>query len=245
MDKKDWQKKGAGHRQRLRDKFLKQGISSFTESDIIELVVSMGTPRQDCKDRARAALKCFGSLPGVLEASMEDLRKVPGFGEKNVFAIKFIHEVARVFLKKKAEEKKYVHAASDVMEFLWHSFSHKKKEVFVLLCLDAQNGIIDIEEIFHGSLTASAVYPREVIKKALDKHAASMVIAHNHPSGSTNPSSKDKEITKRLLISAALFDMDILDHIIIGGTGRYFSFAEEGIMESLRREAKEVLYFKR
>jgi DNA repair protein RadC len=236
MDKTDWQKKGIGHRQRLRDKFLRYGISAFTEAEILELLLALGTPRQDCKDRAKEALKHFGGLSSVLEATVAQLKEVPGIGDKNAFAVKFIHEVARAFLKDRLREKTYVNAARDVVEYLWHSLSLRKQEVFIVVFLDAKHGILNVEEIFEGTLTQSAVYPREVIKKAIEYHAAALVLAHNHPSGMTRPSGEDKAITRRLYMAAGLFDIRILDHIIIGETGRYFSFTEEGLMEEIKRQ---------
>ncbi len=227
----------AGHRQRLRDRFLEHGLSSFTDSEILELLLSFGTPRQDCKQRAREALKHFGSFSGVLEAPLSRLQEVRGIGPKNAFAIKFIHEVARKFLKERVKGRPLVQAARDVVNYLWHSLSFEQKEIFVVVFLDARHGIITVEEMFHGTLNFSAVYPREVLKRALDLHAAAMILAHNHPSGAIDPSDHDKRLTARLCGAARLFDMEILDHIIIGRLGDYYSFEEHGLMAPLRSEA--------
>ncbi len=227
----------AGHRQRLRDRFLEHGLASFTDSEILELLLSFGTPRQDCKLRAREALEHFGSFSGVLEAPLSRLQEVRGIGPKNAFAIKFIHEVARKFLKERVKGRPLVKAAGDVVDYLWHSLSFEHKEIFVVVFLDARNGIITVEEMFQGTLNCSAVYPREVMKRALDLHAASMIFAHNHPSGAIEPSDHDKRITLRLYRAARLFDMNVLDHIIIGRLGDYYSFEEQGLMASLRAKA--------
>lgn len=236
MDKTDWQKRGEGHRGRLRDKFLKHGIGVFSEAEILELLFALGTPRQDCKDRARAALKHFGSLSLVLEAPVSKLKEINGIGDKNAFAVKFVHEVARVFLKERPTGKTYIKAARDVVDYLWHSLSGHKREVFAVIFLDAMNKVIKLEELFEGTLNQSAVYPREVIKKAIEYHAAGMVLAHNHPSGLTKPSKEDEAITRRLCMAAGLFDIRILDHIIVGETGSYFSFSEEGLLEEIKRQ---------
>ncbi len=241
MKKEAWQKKLAGHRQRLRERFLEYGLSSFTDDEILELLLSLGTPRQDCKERARAARKHFGSLAAVLEAPDRELLKIRGIGPNNIFALKFIHEVARKFLRCRLEGKNYIKAASDMAEYLWHSLSFKDKEVFVVAFLDAAHGIIKIEELFKGTLTASVVYPREVIKKALDYQAAALIFAHNHPSGSIEPSRADHAVTKRLFLGARLLDIQVLDHIIIGGPGSYLSFAEEGWIEEMGREVASML----
>jgi DNA repair protein RadC len=240
-DGQDWQERVAGHRQRLRDKFLKQGLSAFSDLEVLELLLSLGTPRQDCKDRAKKILKRFGSLPVVLEASVAELQEVPGIGPKNAFAVKLIHEVARKFLREKVQGKTYVKAAADVVKYLWHSLSHRKREVFVVVFLDAQHAIIEVEDLFEGTLTSSAVYPREVLRRSLDHHAAALVLAHNHPSGSNRPSKDDKALTLRLYTAAKLFDIEVLDHIIIGEAGSYYSFADEGVMEQIRSQAGQGL----
>ncbi len=241
MRQENWQKKVAGHRQRLRDKFLSNGLSAFTDVEILELLFSFGTPRQDCKTRAKEALKRFGSLPGVLEAQVDELKKIPGVGPKNVFAVRFIHEVARTFLRKRIEGKVYIKCASDVVDYLFHSLSFKNREIFVALFLDGQYGIIAVENLFEGTLTKSVVYPREIIKRALDLHAAAMVFAHNHPSGKTEPSDADFNITFRITVAAYLMDMEVLDHIIVGKTGSFFSFSDQGLMQEIQDRAKKTL----
>lgn len=226
MRKEDWQKRGIGHRQRLRERFLEYGLSAFTDAEILELLLSLGTPRQDCKDRARAALDHFGSLPGVLEATPNDLQRIRGIGPKNAFAVRFIHEVARRFLERRLEGKTYVHAASEVAAYLHHSLGDRKRESFLVLFLDAQHAILAVEALFVGTLTASVVYPREVISNALDHHAAALILAHNHPSGHVLPSIEDRQITRRLYLAGHLMDIQVLDHLIIGEAGSFFSFAD-------------------
>ncbi len=216
---------------------MEHGLSAFTDDEILELLLSFGTPRQDCKQRAREALKRFGSLSGVLEASLDELQEVPGIGAKNAFAIKFIHEVARKFLKERVEGRPLVRAAQDVVDYLWHSLSFRNREVFVVVFLDARHSILTVEEMFQGTLNYSAVYPREVIKKALELNAAAMVLAHNHPSGNASPSDQDRKLTSRLYHAARFLDIDVLDHIIVGHLGEYFSFEEQGLMALVKAEA--------
>ncbi|WP_067615908.1 RadC family protein [Dissulfuribacter thermophilus] len=245
MNKKDWLKRVEGHRDRLRERFLRHGIASFTDSDIIELLLTFGTPRQDCKERARALLKRFGSLSGVLEASIEELQEVKGVGPKNAMALKFVHEVARRFLRQRILERSYVQCARDVVEYLWHSLSFKDREFFIGLYLDTSNRIIEVLELFSGTLDRTAVYPREVVKTALDKKAKSIILVHNHPSGRIEPSTSDLQTTKKVMLGAMALDIRVLDHIIIGGPGDYFSFEENGIMERLRLEVVTLFHEKR
>lgn len=233
MRKGDWQSRGQGHRQRLREKYLQQSIAALTDEEIVELLLSFGTPRQDCKLQAREALKRFGSLAGVLEADSKALEEIDGIGPKNAFAVRFVHDVARKFLKERPLGKNYLHSAQEVVDYLWHALSGLDREVFVCIFLDNQHGVLGIEELFHGTINASVVYPREVIKKALHYGAAALVFAHNHPSGITTPSSADRAITKRLLLATKLMEIAVLDHIIVGSRGAYYSFAEHGDMDAI------------
>ena len=237
MQKAQWQKKGAGHRQRMRDRFMKHGLSAFTDDEILEMLYSFGTPRQDCKERARQTLKHFGSLAAALEAPSDALQQIRGVGPNNIFALKFIHQVARKFLKARLKGKIYIQAASDLVDYLKHAFYMHDREVFVVTFLDIKHGIIEVEQLFEGTLAASAVYPREVMKRALELNAAALVFAHNHPSGFTEPSYEDMAITKKLFLAARLLDIHVLDHIIIGKGGQFLSFADQGIMDRIRDEA--------
>ncbi len=236
MDKKGWQKKGAGHRQRMRDKFMEQGLSAFTDDEILEMLFSFGTPREDCKERAKETRKHFGSLAAALEASSLELQQIRGVGPSNIFALKFIHEVARKFLKTRLKGKTYIQAAGDLVDYLAHAFSFHRREVFVVTFLDTRHGIIAVEQLFQGTLSASVVYPREVMVKALQHNAAALVFAHNHPSGFTEPSPEDRAITRKLYLAARTLDINVLDHIIIGKEGNFFSFADQGIMDEIRNE---------
>jgi len=236
MHKNDWQKKGAGHRQRMRDKFLEHGLSAFTDDEILEMLYSFGTPRQDCKERARETRRRFGSLAAALEASPEELQAIQGVGPNNIFALRFIHEVARKFLHTRLRGRSYIKAASDLVDYLSHAFSFHDREVFVVAFLDTRHGIMEVEQLFEGTLSASVVYTREVMKRALEHNAAALVFAHNHPSGFTEPSPEDRAITGKLYLAARILDINVLDHIIIGKEGKFFSFADQGIMDEIRNE---------
>lgn len=200
------------------------------------MLLSFGTPRQDCKLQAREALRRFGSLGGVLEAG-KALEEIDGIGPKNAFAVRFVHDVARRFLKERPLGKNYLHSAQEVVDYLWHALSSLDREVFVCIFLDNQHGVMGIEELFYGTLNASAVYAREVIKKALQYGAAALVFAHNHPSGVIVPSNADRTVTRKLLLAARLLEIEVLDHIIVGSRGSYYSFAEHGDMEAMKNEA--------
>ncbi len=239
MDKKEWQEKGAGHRQRLRDRFLERGLAGFSDSEILELLLSFGTPRADCKGPAREALKHFGSLAAVLEEPVPGLQKIKGIGPKNGFAIHFIQAVARRYLKDRLQGKRYLHSSTEVRDYLLHALRGLKKEVLTIIYLDSSHAIIDTETVAEGTINVNTVYPRELIKKALQHNAAAMIIAHNHPSGSLSPSSQDIQLTRTLSLLGSMMQIQLLDHIIIGDGS--FSFADNGLMTEISAQCRETM----
>ena len=183
--------KGEGHRKRLRDKFLDSGLTGFHDYEIVELLLTLAMPRKDCKDAAKAAMRQFKTLQGVLEASPKALCEVPGIGPKNLFGIKLIKAVADRYLKKRLLHKDVLNNSKELFEYLYHSIRDKNRECFNVVFLDAKNRVAATETLFEGTLTASSVYPREVVLAALNHHAAALIFAHNHPSGDPKPSQED------------------------------------------------------
>jgi DNA repair protein RadC len=219
-----------GHRKRLRERFLKSGIEGFLDYEVVELLLSLGTPRRDCKKAAKEAIKKYHTLRGVLEAPPEELQQIDGIGSHSAFGLKLIQEVAREFLKAKMLEKPFCRSSQEVFDYLYHSMRGLKKEVFKVLYLTSQNQIIDVSDLSEGTVNASAVSPREVIEGALRNNAAALVFAHNHPSGATDPSDADKRLTRELVYAGRIMNIKILDHLIIGDN-RFYSFAGEGLIE--------------
>jgi DNA repair protein RadC len=220
----------SGHRGRLRQKFLKAGLDGFLDYEIIELLLTLGTPRRDCKEQAKEALREFKSLGGVLEASPHDLQQIRGIGPHNVFGLKFVQEVSRRFLREKMMSRAFCRSSREVFDYLYHSLRDMKREKFKVLFLDAKNQILEEKTLFEGTVDSSAVYPREIIRDALRYEASSLVFVHNHPSGDPEPSLCDKEITRDLVFAAKVMQLKVLDHIIIGNNC-YFSFADQGLVE--------------
>lgn len=219
-----------GHRKRLREKFIKSGISGFHDYEIVELLLTLGTPLKDCKQQAKEAMKKFKSLRGVLEASTEELQEIKGIGYHSAFGIKLVQEVARKFLKEKIIKKPICKSSKEIFDYLYHSMRDLKKEIFKVIFLDGKNRIIDIEDLSEGTLNASSIYPREVVKSAIKNDAVSLIFVHNHPSGSPSPSESDRSITEDLVFAGHIMQIKVLDHLIIGDN-RYYSFADEGLIE--------------
>jgi len=220
----------SGHRTRLRAKFLRGGLNGFLDYEIIELLLTLGTPRRNCKEQAREAMKRFRSLSGVLEAAEDELQEIQGIGPHNVFGIRFIQEVSRRFLKEKMMRRPYCRSSKEVFDYLYHSLRDLRKEKFKILFLDAKNQILEEKTLFEGTVDSSAVYPREIMKEALRHHASSLIFVHNHPSGDPEPSACDREITRDLVLAAGLMQLKVLDHIIIGNNC-FYSFADQGLIE--------------
>ncbi len=238
-EEKPEEHKGAGHRKRLRERFLRSGIDGFADYEVIELLMTLATPRKDCKERAKAALKRFKTLQGVLEASPKELQEIDGIGPTNVLGIKLIKAVADRYMEARVQEAKDVHNSKELFDYLYQTLQHKTRECFKVLFLDAKNRIIAAETLFEGTLTASAVYPREVVKAALDHHAAALIFAHNHPSGDPQPSAEDIAITRQLVSACGIVGITVHEHLVIGDN-RYFSFADAGYIARMKKETSDV-----
>jgi len=224
MRAKDLQK-GAGHRGRLRKKFLQGGLDSFLDYEIVELLLTLGTPRKDCKQIAKDAIKEFRGLRGVLDASLEELQKIKGIGPSNAFGIKLFQAMSERYEREKLLEKIPLGSPELVARYLQKNIGYEKKEKFVILSLNKRNNLIKISVVSMGSLDANVVHPREVFKEAIQCSAAGVILAHNHPSGNIEPSQEDLALTKRLRKAGAILGIDILDHIVVSSKD-FYSFKE-------------------
>ena len=228
--------KSEGHRKRLREKFLNSlTLDGFHDYEVIELLLTLGTPRKDCKDTAKAALEKFKTLQGVFEASPHELQEIKGIGPMNLFGIKFIKAVSERYLEKKLIKKDPVSNSKELFDYLYHSMRDKNRECFKALFLDAKNRVIATETLFEGTLTASSVYPREVVAAALSHHAAALIFAHNLPSGEPQPSPEDIAITRQLVFACRVIGITVHEHLVIGDN-TYFSFADQGYIARMNRE---------
>ena len=227
--------KGDGHRKRLREKFLNSGLLGFHDYEVIELLLTLGTPRKDCKNAAKSALKRFKTLQGVIEASVKELCQVDGIGPKNLFGVKLIKEVADRYLEKRLIEKDNVSNSKELFDYLYYSMRDISRECFKVIYLDAKNKVIETETLFKGTLTASSVYPREVVAAAMNHHSAALIFAHNHPSGDPKPSKEDISLTRQLLFACRMMGIIVHEHLVIGDN-RYFSFADQGYIARMNRE---------
>ncbi len=220
----------AGHRKRLRDKFLKYGLKVFYDYEIIELLLTLGTPRKDCKQQAKEAIKKFKGLKETLEASVEELQEIRNIGPLNAFGIKLFQAVAERYLEEKIVDNEFkTDSAKVIFDYLCQSMRKEKKELFKVFYLNNTNKVLKIEDVFCGTVDQVVIYPREIIKSALDKNATRLIFVHNHPSGNLKPSSYDIQVTRELKNACQAVQIELLDHIIIGRDG-YYSFKADNLL---------------
>lgn len=220
-----------GHRERIRDKYLKNGINSFQEYEILELLLTYAIPRKDTKDLAKNLLKKFGSIEKVITAKKEDLEEVEGLGKASISFLKLMGELPHIFYENSLRNTDIITIKNkeNLLKFLRSKIAFEKIEKFYVLYLSNSNELIAYNEKSYGTLDKSAVYPREIYKDVLKYDAKAIILAHNHPSGSVKPSKSDMDITKEISNGLKNFDALLLEHIIITENS-YFSFLEEGLI---------------
>jgi len=218
-----------GHRKRLRERFLQGGLDGFLDYEIVELLLTLGTPRKDCKPIAKEATKKFCGLRGVLEAAPEELRQIKGLGPHNIFGLKFFQALSTHYAKEKLPKKITFDSPQVVANFLQEKIGREKKEHFYILALDSRNNLIKMNNVSTGTLDASLVHPREVFKEAIQSSAAQVIIAHNHPSGDPEPSEGDLVITNRLVEAGKILEIAVVDHIIVTNNN-FLSFKERKLL---------------
>jgi len=208
---------------------MESGLLGLHDYEIVELLLTLGTPRKDCKQQAKALMKKFKTVRGVIDAGKEELCEIKGVGPKNIFGIRFVREISEKYLEDRIIKQEIYRTPQDVFNYLYVSMRGLKKEVFKTLFLDVKNRLIATEKMFKGTVSSSVVYPREIVKRAIKKDASSVILVHNHPSGDPAPSPEDKRITRDVVDALEAVDIKVLDHIIIGDN-RYFSFASEKLL---------------
>lgn len=230
--------KGEGHRGRLRERFLSSGLDGFHDYEVVELLLTLATPRVDCKETAKAALLRFKTLQGVLSASAEELKQVKGIGPRNLLGLKLVKAVAERFLEQKLISRDPINNSQDLFDFLYLTLREKRRESFMAIFLDAKNRVIGSDILFEGTISSGSVYPREVVRAALNRHAAALIFAHNHPSGNPKPSQSDVLLTRQLIFACRSVGVRVHEHLVIGD-GRYYSFADNGHIIEMNREFED------
>lgn len=215
--------------ERPRERLLKQGAASLSDAELLAIFLRVGVAGKSAVDLARETSSHFGSLARLFDASQQEFCSIPGLGPAKYTQLQAVMEMARRAMEEKMRDRDVLNSPAAVKDYLRLTIGRKAYEVFAVLFLDAQNRPVAIEEMFRGTLTQTSVYPREVVKRALHHNAASVILAHNHPSGTSEPSNADQILTQALKNALALIDIRILDHFIVGG-GTVLSFAERGLI---------------
>jgi len=214
-----------GHRKRLRERFMKSDLDGFADYEIIELLLSLNTPRKDCKPMAKEAIKRFGSLVGVLDAPVDELIQINGIGPANVVGIKIFQSIMKVYAEERINLNPTLDTPKLLFNFLKEKIGKEKKEHFAILFFDTRSRLV-VNDVSVGSLNSSIIHPREVFNNAVVKSASYIVLAHNHPSGDPTPSEDDVATTKRLVEAGRILGISVQDHIIVTKNS-YYSFAED------------------
>jgi DNA repair protein RadC len=215
--------------ERPREKLLAQGAAALSDAELLAIFLRMGVTGMSAVDLARELLRRFGSLTAIFAASHEELTQVHGMGTSKFVQLRAIFEMSQRALREEMQQRDVLASPTAVRDYLRIKLGALKREVFMVLLLDAQNRVIATEELFAGTLTQTSVYPREVVKRALHHNAAAVIFAHNHPSGVAEPSRADEMLTKVLKDALALVDVKVLDHFVVAGNG-VLSFSERGLM---------------
>lgn len=204
-----------GHRSRLRSKFLQNGFSGFLDYEIIELLLTISTPRKDCKQNAKFLISKYKTVSGVINASEEELKQVKGIGESSIIGIKLAKEANLIISREAAQNNEFdISDTKELIYYLRNKIGFLQKETFIILCCDTKGNLID-ESISIGTLNSSLVHPREVFTTAITNHAAQIIVAHNHPSGDASPSDDDVLTTRKLVEAGKIIGIDVLDHFIV------------------------------
>ncbi|MCF7985959.1 MAG: DNA repair protein RadC [Methylovulum sp.] len=224
MTIKDWPED-----EQPREKLLKRGAGALTDAELLAIFLRTGTPGKSAVDLARDLLQEFGSLKALLNADRDRFCQGHGLGDAKYTQLQAVMEMAKRHFNEILQRGSALNSPDITRAYLSAQLRGYSYEVFACLFLDNQHRVIQLDELFRGTIDSASVYPREVVKQALHHNAAAVIFAHNHPSGISEPSQADKLITEKLKQALALFDIRVLDHFIIGD-GVPYSFAEHGLM---------------
>lgn len=218
-----------GHRSRLRDKLLTRGPDALADYELLEMLLFFAMPKGDTKPLAKALINRFGSFANVLAAKQEELMATRGLGPHSVAAMKLVQASALRMARAEVLDRPVLNKWDALIDYLTMAMARENIEQFRVLFLDSKNRLIADEAQAKGTVNHTPVYPREVVKRALDLHATALILVHNHPSGDPTPSRADIEMTQEIRRAGELLSIVVHDHVIIG-RGRHLSFRREGLI---------------
>lgn len=215
--------------ERPRERLLQQGAQTLSDAELLAVFLRTGVKGKTAVDLARDLLQQFGSLRGLLSANHEDFCKAKGLGIAKFALLQAVLEMAQRHLREDLSRHDVVRNQVQMKSYFVSQLRHQQREVFACLFLDNQHRVLAFEELFYGTVNVANIFPREVVKRALELNAVAVIFSHNHPSGNTHPSSEDKDVTRKLVDALAVVGVKVLDHIIVG-EGPVASFAELGLL---------------
>ena len=218
-----------GHRARLRERALKAGLGALPDYELLELYLFRTFPRGDVKPLAKALMARFGSLAAVLSASLPELRAVAGVGEAAALDLKLAHETAQRLARAEVKKRPVISSWTALLDYVRVSLAHEGREQFRVLFLDKKNQLIADELMGTGTVDHAPVYPREIMRRALELSASAVILLHNHPSGDPTPSGADVEMTRLIVEAGAPLKVAVHDHLVVGRQG-VASFKALGLM---------------
>lgn len=218
-----------GHRKRVKSRYIAEGLDHFEDHEVLELLLFYCIPMKDTNKLAHGMINEFGSLASIFEADPKDISRRCGVSENTAILLSLIPPVSRRYLQRKWGDKPMLNSSSLAGEYAVSLFVGRIYEAFYLICLDAQNRINNAALVHEGTINESSVYPRLIVETALRYQANSVILAHNHPGGTMQPSQADLEVTRKISAALAAISINVSDHIIVAGE-RYFSFAENGLL---------------
>ncbi len=219
----------AGHRERLRARLLSAGPDALADHELIEIALFLALPRRDTKAIARVLIARFGSFAAAIAAPVPDLLGVDGLGDAGVAALKTVHAAAQRLAKAEVIYRPVLSNWDRLMEYLQAVLARERVEQFRILFLDNKNRLLADEAQAKGTVNHTPVYPREVVKRALELHATAIILVHNHPSGDPSPSQDDIEMTKEIKRATSVLGVVLHDHVIVGN-GQWLSFRKHGLL---------------
>ena len=219
----------AGHRERLRERAQAGGLTALPDYEVLELYLFRSARMGDVKPKAKALLARFGSLGAVLSASLPELMSVAGIGEVAALDLKLVHEMALRMGREPATRRTVISSWSALLSYVRVALQHEAREQVRVLYLDRKNQLIADEVTNHGTVDHAPVYPREIVRRALELSASSVILVHNHPSGDPTPSKADVEITQAVVAAGKPLGVSVHDHLVVGREG-VVSFKAKGLM---------------
>jgi len=213
--------------ERPREKLLARGAAALSDAELLAIFLRVGVAGKSAVDLARDLVRHFGSLTRLFNAGQAEFSTFPGMGPAKYAQLQAVLEMARRALGEDMKQGDALNSPRAVRDYLRLLLGGRNHEVFMVLFLDAQNRVLASEELFHGTLTQTSVYPRQILVRALHHNAAGVILAHNHPSGVAEPSQADRWLTDQLKTALGLVDVKVIDHFIVAGS-EGFSFCERG-----------------